>query len=642
MAMGHTFPKGLSMKKLLGFTLAIASFASLHAQTTTILRPAIAFVKTPRDTLFIKQPDSAVQAYDLASMITTLTGNFPKVDSIRQLAVIGMTPAGDRIVLGCTMYYYDNTIGTHVHFQGLISLPWPLTANSLGNSSTGLQMMQSTRVFGPTPSTFRPIGILSKDGKQWWATLTSETDGNDSLTFYHGNTSGSGPIDSTTWNVQIVDGFHMSNIALDTKSNTMLAVSCNGVTSPDQETDLHPVFYAWNAGNGNDVSSTDFQGSLQGPPFANATSKNIDSLFGLVVIANNDAATALIGMTPTADNSINLYSVPDFASSFDLSTQAGQIPRSAITDPDEDFFAGRDCDGIYEEDPSGAEHGQPGNGGDMFVNSIGGDSIVFVTHESPYDCANRKVKSAIWMYDRSSGNSQMLYDDSNAQELQPVWIVMPYTIPAPINYPGIAWQTSYTGSFGTVDTAKTSPLTFTISDTSKDTTTVDSATITGTNASQFTLSGTNFPFTLAPGATHSYTVTFAPIAPAGLRSATLTVYFEGQSPSTITQSLTGTAHIPANGVKEDAALAATMSIQPNPFSSSAFVQLTAPDAGALGIQVRDALGRMVYTSDLRETGAGETESFEFDAKSLGLPDGVYYVTAFLGERQASRAVVFVH
>jgi hypothetical protein len=85
-----------------------------------------------------------------------------------------------------------------------------------------------------------------------------------------------------------------------------------------------------------------------------------------------------------------------------------------------------------------------------------------------------------------------------------------------------------------------------------------------------------------------------------------------------------------------------MTIEPNPFSTSTSVQLTVPSVGALGIVVHDALGRLVYTSDTREVGAGQTESFQFDAKSLGLPDGVYYVTAFLGERQASRAVVFVH
>ncbi len=630
------------MKKLYGFTLAIALFAasaSLHAQTT-ILRPAVAFVKTSRDTLFIKQPDSAVQAYYLPKIITDSGLGQIVYDSIHQLAVIGMTPDGKRLVIGGTIYYLDHSSGNHVFFQGIISLPWPITTTGLLTPSTSIKMMLSTRSFGPNFSSFRPVGVLSKDGSQWWATLVSATGGGDgSLTFYHGKTDGSGSIDSTTDETGIVDGFHMSNIALDTTNNTMLAVSFNAVTSSDQATDLHPFFYAWNLKQNKDVIGTDFRGSLTSLTGRDTT--YLDAYFGLTVIPDNNGSTALIGLTPSPDNSIALYDVPDFSSDFSLSSANYTIQRTTTIPSDEDFFAGPNCNGIYAEQV-GPESGQTGNAGDVSVNSIGGDSILFVTHESPYDCGNRKAKSAIWMYDLSAGTAQMIYNDPSAQELQPVWIVMPYTIPAPINYPGIAWQTGLGGNFGTVDTGKSQGLTFVAIDTSQVTTTIDSANITGANAAQFTLSGKIFPTTLNAGGTLPIAVTFTPVAPAGSVNAVLTVYFEGQTPSTIAQQLSGKVAFPANGVKEDAALAATMSIEPNPFSSSAFVQLTVPDAGALGIQVRDALGRTVYTSDLRETGAGQTESFEFDAKSLGLPDGVYYVTAFLGERQASRAVVFVH
>ena len=38
---------------------------------------------------------------------------------------------------------------------------------------------------------------------------------------------------------------------------------------------------------------------------------------------------------------------------------------------------------------------------------------------------------------------------------------------------------------------------------------------------------------------------------------------------------------------------------------------TAQDAGALGIVVHDALGRQVFASELRKTGVGATETFEW-------------------------------
>jgi hypothetical protein len=82
-------------------------------------------------------------------------------------------------------------------------------------------------------------------------------------------------------------------------------------------------------------------------------------------------------------------------------------------------------------------------------------------------------------------------------------------------------------------------------------------------------------------------------------------------------------------------------VQPNPFAQSARINLTAPEAGSVAIVVHDALGREVYASQNIKTAAGQAQEFTFDAKSLGLPTGTYYVTALLGNRAATREVVFV-
>ncbi len=632
------------MKTLFGSILVIAvffaTFEPIQAQTT-VMGPAVAFVKASRDSLFI-QPlspsnDSPVQAYDLASIVTTITFGNIEFDSLRQIAVIGMTPAGDRLVIGGTLYYYNTASSAHTKFQGLMSIPWPLTINALVASPPILLL--------PTPqaANFRPEGVLSADGKQWWAVMSSTSQATASLTFYHGNTDGTGKIDSSTFATVLNQGFHMSNIAIDKTNNTMVATIYDALADADPIVDAKVYYMAWNASSGNPIEGTDFTGSFNSlnstlsPPKLYRT----DSLFGLTIIPANDGVNAYIGLTPSSDNSINLYQLPYFSASVTLTNQSYTISRSVIPST-ENFFSGKNC-GAFHEIVLGPGISQLGNGADVSVNSIGGDSVLFITHDANDECDNSH--NEIWYYDYKSGNNSatMVYNDPNSQELQPVWVVAPYTLPVVPHYPGVNWASNYSGDFGSLDTGKTGSLSFTFSDTSQATAVViDSVTISGTNASEFAITSGPITKSMQPGVTQKVTVGFTPVIPAGTVSATLTVYFEGQTPNmSLTQSLTGNVTIPLDGVKEDALLAASMSVEPNPFSSSASVQLTVPASGALGIVVHDALGRTVYTSDIRETGAGQTQSFAFDAKALGLPDGVYYVTAFLGERQASRAVVFV-
>ncbi|HEY3875782.1 MAG TPA: hypothetical protein VGM92_09915 [Candidatus Kapabacteria bacterium] len=627
------------MKKILGFLFLSFIFAASQSfAQTTILRPAVAFVKAARDTLFIKQADSAVQAFDLHS-ITNNVGSFILVDSVRQLAVIGMKPDGSRMILGGNFYYYDNKSSSHVSYSGLISIPWPLD-QSLKDPTKTIQFLLPT----PSANGFRPEGILSKDGSQWWATLQSYSQAQLTPVFYHGNTDGSGKIDSTTpENVQgddrLQSGVQFSNLALDTKTNTMLAMSFSGVQSSSQYTSFYIYFYTWSVGN--DVQADNFTGSFKSKfvPTPSPGNENpiVDSLFGMTVIPNNNGSTCLLGFTSDPTNSIDLYQTPYTTGSIGFSNQ-GQIPDD-ILPSGEDFFSGENCPPSYVEAVATNGEGQPGNAGDVFVNSIGGDSVLFVTHESSDNCSDRNAKSGIYYhnYTNTNDSAHLVYNDPKGQELQPVWVVMPYIVP---QYPGIAWQGTQTTNFGTVDTGKTNSLTLTVIDSGKVPVTIDSATMGGPNAAEMMLGSLTYPIVLQPQGTQSFTVTFQPMAPSGSRKGGLKIYFEGETHDSLTQMLTGTANVPANSVAQDPALSASMTTQPNPFSASASISLTAPEAGAMNIVVHDAVGRVVYRSDVREAGAGEAEAFTFDAKSLGLPDGVYYITAFLDNRQATREVVF--
>lgn len=597
----------------------LASFEPVHAQIANP-GPAVAFVKTTRDTLFI-QPlsennDSPVQAYYLPTIITNLTGGEQTWDSIHQLAVIGMTPNGDRILIGGTLKYLSPSSNVTVTYQGLMTIPWPLTQARLLKDTVNFILPFPGNVVGTSP--FRPLGVMSKDGTQWWAVLSSNSPADDSLKFYHGHTDGSGGIDSSTYPSLFEEGVQMSNLAVDNQTNTMFCTTVDRVLDAQPQTNLRLLFMSWDAGSNTspEVSGTDYSSTYQGiadviyPPIFPPQNGNpqgpayIDSMFGLTVIPLNNG-TALTGLCTDGnrDNSINLYENALFPSSFNMSTPMYSMERS-ILPSNQDFFSGQVCS-LDTEIYWSPERGQMGNGGDVSCNAIGGDSVLFIAHESPEDCPLRDKEASIYWYDYTSGaaSATLVYNDPGGQQpLQPVWVVTPYTpTQAPVYYPGIEWQTSIPNyDFGSVDSGHTSspPFAFGFIDTSKEkAVTIDSANITGANASDFLIVIGKGSSTLQPGIAGSVSVEFTPTAPTGgAENATLSVYFEGQNAEgpiqyTLTQSLSGTEVIPPpNSVNQDAVLAAGMTIEPNPFSSSSFIQLTSPDAGALGIVVHDALG----------------------------------------------------
>ncbi|HZK76871.1 MAG TPA: hypothetical protein VFD13_08190, partial [Candidatus Kapabacteria bacterium] len=367
----------------------------------------------------------------------------------------------------------------------------------------------------------------------------------------------------------------------------------------------------------------------------------IDALFAVTVAAVQDGRSIAIGLRDINrhDGTIELYTTR--YKSPDGNLVAGQtIPVSILPDSTT-FFAGQLSIQYHDDNTTFQVHAQ---GGDVIL-SNDGTTALFITHAQPDNTIvspgyPRDVKSAIFSYDVNSNGSPatMLYNDSSAQELQPIFVPVKDTTP---HVPDIQANAA-TLNFGTVDTAATSTKSLTITDPSVfDGTIIDSAKITGDN--EFTIVSPKFPDTMEePNPAAQIQLLFSPLVTAGARIATLKIYSAMSTTTSISVTLNGTAAVlPPNGVREDASLAQSMSIEPNPFSSMASVRLTAQDAGALGIVVHDALGRTVYTSPLLQVGMGGNGTFNFDAKSLGLPNGIYYVTALFGDRQVSRQVVFV-
>lgn len=600
---------------------------------------AVAFVKGDRSILYIKRPNAPVDAYDLAAIINDLYGA-TVIDSIRHLAVIGMTPDGGRLVLGAIVDYINPSNSLHESFAGIFQIPWPLTIDNITNDPLPSWFL----CHAPDLGDFHPSGILSSNGSEWYAAMRTSSQGNEPMKFYHGHVDGSGPVDSAeiTGDITGTDppqsGWIMSNIALDTTNSTMVVAEVDALESFGNQAERYLII-RWHIGDPQPYA-INISGDIKG--MSGKIQFGIDSLFAVTVAPLQNSAQLELGLKNLnhTDNSIEFYKIR--YNSIDQLSPTRTIPRSILPDS-ATFFAGINTSKYtptyHDDNPSFHEHGQSGD----VILSRDGNTVLFITHETP-DNGNttgkspRNVKSAIYTYDFSEPKATLIYNDSTAQELQPLFVPVKDTTP---HVPDIQASTTPL-NFGTVDTGATSTRSVTITDPSMFAGTIlDSARITGDN--EFTIVSPKFPDTIQHNSSSSVQVLFSPVATPGARTATLKVYSSRSTTKSISIVLNGTAKVlpPNNGVEEDASLAQAMTIEPNPFSSATSVRLTAQDAGALGIVVHDALGRTVYTSALQHAGAGMSESFEFDAKSLGLPNGIYYVTALFGNREVSRQVVFV-
>jgi hypothetical protein len=422
--------------------------------------------------------------------------------------------------------------------------------------------------------------------------------------------------------------WHMSNLALTPDGKYLLAVTVQGINS-EPSLVFQPWRWDWNGFGKLLYTSKTTWSNLNSLDHTNGSIS--DTIFGYSLLANSDG-TASLGLTLNGDISFYTFRYEAFDALHDASTG---ISRSLIP-PTEYFFAGQKL-GLYKENIYDAPN--PGMGGDVNFNRAG-DSIVFITHPiNDLDFIvkgtnNRTKYSGVYLY--TNGSAQLIYNDTNAQELQPVIMKVAIQIP---HYGGITMPVP---TVPAADTAGSSSFNVAIYDTSAVVDeTIDSVVLSGPNASEFKVNAT-FPQALAKNTSLSVPITFSPVGTPGVRNAMVKAYFAGRQDSVRQAILTGTAKaVPLKGVPENTPLAIGMTVEPNPFNASTSVMLIAPEAGTLGIVVHDALGRTVYTSDVKRVAAGASETFAFDAKSLALPNGVYYVSVIFGDREVSRQVVFV-
>ncbi len=617
----------------------ITTSSAVLAQPVTVQKNmrAVAFTKVDRSQLWIKRFDTA--AYVALKANPSSNSAFKH---IANLAVLDQSADGLTYLLGGSFTVFSPW-GSNVDvvWTGIIAI----RADSLDDPNL-LSHVHWLKTAARGTGRFRPVGVLAPNRKWFGAMVTASPGVDPGVRFYHGSIDSDWnwagvKIDSATPSQQTnsPNDWHMSNLAMTPDGNNMIAVVCE---QPSNPTTFNMWVYRW------------YMLGNFGPQFYESRITNYtplmpargffpDTLFAFTVRAKDNGQIAELGLTTQGSPDIQFYDF-NYYTYATLTGNGRSISRGSIPF-NEYFFAGQNS-GPYQEDLNDAI--QHGMAGDVSFNSTG-DTVLLITHPANdgTTVGKRDTLSEIFLYDMGSGQATSVYNDSSSQELQPVLISVPgYET----WYPGLSTGSTASLTFPQADTNHSSvPKNLTISDTSNVAMTIIDS-IKLASGREFHLNGLpSFPYTLAvkTGTPLSISVVFKPLDTIGgtMKRDTIVVYSSTSMNTIIRIPMTGTAHVqppppPPGSVQEVDPIVFGMTVQPNPFTSATQVHLTAPTSGAVGIVVHDALGRLLYSSDLRRLAAGTDAAFTFDAQSLALPAGVYYVTAIVGDREASRQIVF--
>lgn len=629
-----------NLRSIAILVVLITTSTTVLAQPVTVQKNmrAVAFTKVDRSQLWIKRFDTA--AYVALKANPTSNSAFQK---IANLAVLDQSADGLTYLLGGS-FTVMSPWGSNVPvtWTGIIAI----RADSLDDPNL-LSHVHWLKTAARGTGHFRPVGVLDHNRKWFGAMVTACPGVDPGVRFYHGSIDSDWNwagvrIDSATPTTSSPNIWHMSNISITPDGNNMVAVVCE---QPGNPAGFNMWIYHWNIAGASGPQL--YESKITNyTPLMPARGWYPDTLFAFTVRVK-DNANAELGLTTQGSPDIQFYdfNYNTYATLNPTDAAITSIPSSTISQYGEYFFAGQNIStAAYNEDLTDAI--QHGMAGDISFNSTG-DTILFITHPANDvpNVALRDSLSEIYLY--TNGQATSIYNDKGAQELQPVLVSVPgYET----WYPGMSTD-SASLTFRQTDTnhSSTPPKNLTIRDTSNVATTIIDS-IKLASGREFSLNGLpSFPYTLAvkTGTPLSISVVFKPLDTIGgtMKRDTIVVFSSTSMNTVIRIPMTGTAHVqppppPPGSVQEVDPIVFGMRVQPNPFTSATQVHLTAPTSGAVGIVVHDALGRLVYSSDLRRLTAGTDAAFTFDAQSLALPAGVYYVTAIVGDREASRQIVF--
>jgi len=245
----------------------------------------------------------------------------------------------------------------------------------------------------------------------------------------------------------------------------------------------------------------------------------------------------------------------------------------------------------------------------------------------------------------NTGTATLVQNDVKKMERQPIFMgyippVVPYTV-------GTAVLDKTTLDFGNNFITDPDPvLNVLLSDNTNSMVKVTSATITGADAGGFTVTPASpLPVIVQGKSSLNFAVKFHPTAEKTY-NATLTIHYvdsldKKEKDSILNVSITGVGVKKAGGSVKSTVSSFDLSVVPNPFTSSTQISIIAREAGSTTLEIRDLLGKDIYSSKALSLGIGEKFTYTLDAKALGLAPGTYFVMVRSGGEELTRQVIYI-
>lgn len=193
-------------------------------------------------------------------------------------------------------------------------------------------------------------------------------------------------------------------------------------------------------------------------------------------------------------------------------------------------------------------------------------------------------------------------------------------------------------NFGTVGISFPQTKTYVIQNTGTGTLAITQIGFSGANASEFTLIGAPaYPWNIAPAASQTITVQFAPLA-AGTRSAMIQIVNTDYSETWYDYKLEGNAVV-TTGINAYKSFAESVSLFPNPAKDEATIKIVNENDQKVTINVYDIQGRLVKSPIEKEVEKGESL---ISINTADLKNGIYFVEVTAGSKTSKIEMVVSH
>lgn len=590
------------------------SVSSAFAQSTRF-----AFVNKERNLIYIHEGDQKDTLF-----LPIAASKF----RAERIAVLGSTSDGKSLFIAGKIMFAAIGSGVQDSLVGFFRIPIPEHGKQLSMTQL-LTEGKILREVNEEVTKILPLGVITPDNNHWYAIWGSSAPNNPSFTFYHGNFNESAKPDNSNVDTAIVTGqgafeagYHTSNVTCTEDGNMGMFVVVDQLLTDGLE---KVKIVRWTPGSNpvfTDITSK-FPSSVGSPDKAFA--------FAIRGIGPSSQAKMQMAVVTEPDNAtITIYELQNLANP-SFNNPKATISRSALPNG-WDFFTGYtgNSGDVYSQAP------QQGNGGDMMFNRDG-SKVIFITRESPENELLRAESSAIFEYGLTSGQINLLYNDTKQQERQPIFVDGTGIIPVAEQKLQI---TPSSLDMGTVlaDGQTSSTKRFTIKNIGTIPATISEISMVATPAwvgfsNSLGLSAP-YAFTLAPEAEAWFDLTFMPEG-GGSSSANIVIKWSADSSRTIVATGSG-KEVGGGSVARDYREVFTFSVAPNPVHGAAVISLKGVETSNASLELVDATGRSVWSASSK-LNAGATSTFDLNAQNLAA--GSYFLIVRANDVQAMSQVV---